>query len=114
MVTVLSPYPKPAHYRNRIRPEICSEDSLPFGESCARYSNRTGRWKADRLLLPANSPDLNPIEQVFGWLKGRIRKFGPQPAEALQASITRSLDRVGVRKCVIWVRRCWRACYSIV
>ncbi|KEP50069.1 DDE family endonuclease, partial [Rhizoctonia solani 123E] len=26
------------------------------------------------LYLPAYSPDLNPIEQLFAWLKGRVRK----------------------------------------
>jgi transposase len=102
------------HLGPALRPgDVLVMDNLNVHKS-PRVLEALRGWKADRLLLPAYSPDLNPIEQVFGWLKGKIRKIGPQPVEALQASITRSLARLGLRMCQRWIRRCWRACYSIV
>ena len=45
------------------------------------------------LFLPAYSPDLNPIEQVFAKLKALLRKAGPRTREALWKTIGASLDR---------------------
>lgn len=33
------------------------------------------------MFLPPDSPDLNPIEQVFAKLKTRLRKHAPAPSE---------------------------------
>ena len=45
------------------------------------------------LFLPAYSPDLNPIEQVFAKLKALLRKAAPRTREALWKTIGASLDR---------------------
>ena len=65
-------------------------------------------------LLPAYSSDLNPIEQVFSWLKGKILKDVPQPVNRLERSIGRWLLRLGVGVCRRWIDRWMDICYSIV
>jgi len=39
---------------------------------------------ASLLFLPAYSPDLNPIEQVFAKLKAKLRAAAPRSREALE------------------------------
>jgi transposase len=106
------------YLQNHLGPELRPGDALVMDNLNVHKSPRVREalrdWKADRLLLPAYSPDLNPIEQVFSWLKGKIRQIGPQPVEALQASITRCLTRLGVRKCQHWIQRCKNICYRIL
>jgi transposase len=45
-------------------------------------------------LLPAYSPDLNPIEQAFAKLKALLRKAGARTREALLEAMGRALDAV--------------------
>jgi transposase len=44
-------------------------------------------------LLPAYSPDLNPIEFAFAWLKAFLRSLGARTRAALVAGIARA-DRL--------------------
>jgi transposase len=44
-------------------------------------------------LLPAYSPDLNPIEFAFAWLKAFLRSLGARSRAALVAGIARA-DRL--------------------
>jgi transposase len=54
---------------------------------------------ASLLFLPAYSPDLNPIEQVFAKLKHRVRSFAPRSRETLCTAIGRSLERFVPDEC---------------
>jgi transposase len=47
-------------------------------------------------LLPAYSPDLNPIEEAFSKLKALLRKAGARTREALMEAMGRALDAVTV------------------
>lgn len=40
-----------------------------------------------RILFPAKSSDLNPIENVWHWLKDRIREDQPEDIDELKKSI---------------------------
>lgn len=54
---------------------------------------------ASLLFLPAYSPDLNPIEQVFAKLKQLLRSAAPRTRPALWRQIGRCLDRFGPGEC---------------
>ena len=54
---------------------------------------------ASLLFLPAYSPDLNPIEQVFAKLKHLVRSFAPRSRETLCTAIDRSLKRFAPAEC---------------
>jgi transposase len=51
------------------------------------------------LFLPAYSPDLNPIEQVFSKLKHLLRKAGERSVEATWRRIGTLLDRFSPAEC---------------
>ena len=51
------------------------------------------------LFLPAYSPDLNRIEQVFGKLKHLVRSFAPRSRETLCTAIDRSLAHFAPAEC---------------
>lgn len=54
---------------------------------------------AELWLLPAYSPDLNPIEQVFAKLKALVRAAAPRTLEDLWTTIGRSLSRFTASEC---------------
>jgi transposase len=61
---------------------------------------------ATLLFLPAYSPDLNPIEQVFAKLKAFLRRAEPRSRESLWNTIGQSLDRFGPAECRNYLRHC--------
>src|SRR5947209_650539 len=56
------------------------------------------------LLLPAYSPDLNPIGMAFSKLKRLLRKAAARTVEALWEAIGRLLDRFGPEECRNYIR----------
>lgn len=54
---------------------------------------------ATLIFLPAYSPDLNPIEQVFSKLKTLLRKENARTVEATWCGIGRLLDRFDPTEC---------------
>lgn len=54
---------------------------------------------ARRLFLPAYSPDLNPIEQVFAKLKTLLRKARARTCEAVSSAIAALLPAFSSREC---------------
>ena len=69
--------------------------------SASTKANRKRGAKADRttkaagvsvFYLPAFSPDLNPIEQVFAKLKTLLRAIAARTKEALWSTIGQLLD----------------------
>ena len=61
---------------------------------------------ATLLFLPAYSPDLNPIEQVFAKLKAFLRRAEPRSRESLWNTIAQSLDRFSPAECRNYLRHC--------
>jgi transposase len=61
---------------------------------------------ASLLFLPAYSPDLNPIEQVFAKLKALLRRTEPRSRESLWNTIGHSLDRFSPAECRNYPRHC--------
>lgn len=55
--------------------------------------------RAHLMLLPAYSPDLNPIEQAFAKLKAGLRKAGARTPEALWDTIGQLLDTFSPAEC---------------
>jgi transposase len=59
---------------------------------------------ARRMFLPAYSPDLNPIEQVFSKLKTLLRKARARTREAVGNAIGRLLTHFEADECANYLR----------
>ena len=59
---------------------------------------------AKLLFLPAYSPDLNPIEQVFAKLKTLLRKLDTRSLDATSHGIGRLLDAFTPQECANYFR----------
>jgi transposase len=55
-------------------------------------------------FLPAYSPDLNPIEQVFSKLKHMLRNAGPRTLKTLWKTIGALLDSFTAEECANYLR----------
>jgi transposase len=59
---------------------------------------------ASRILLPAYSPDLNPIELAFAKLKARLRKQAHRTIEALWNGLGSLAEWFGATECANYFR----------
>lgn len=59
---------------------------------------------AHRLFLPAYSPDLNPIEQVFAKLKTLLRRARARNIDAVRHAIGRLLSHFSADECANYLR----------
>ena len=64
------------------------------------------RRGATLLFLPAYSPDLSPIEQVFAKLKALLRRAEPRSRESLWNTRGRSLGRFSPAECQNYLHHC--------
>ena len=69
----------------------------------AHTAKNTKTWFNDRgstmLDWPANSPDLNLIENLWGIAKRKIRDMRPDNAEELKAAIEASWSSITPQQC---------------
>ena len=83
----------------RVAPgDIVVADNLQCHKGAAVRATIEARG-AGLWLLPAYSPDLNPIEQVFAKLKALIRTVAPRTLDDLWTAIGRSLSRFTASEC---------------
>jgi transposase len=61
---------------------------------------------ASLVFLPAYSPDLNPIEQVFAKLKTLLRRAEPRTRTTLWQTIGQTLDRFTPNECRNYLANC--------
>ena len=59
---------------------------------------------ATQRFLPAYSPDLDPIEQVFAKLKSTLRKMAHRTVDALWEGIGIALDDFSPNECLNYFR----------
>jgi transposase len=80
------------------RGDVVIMDNLRSHKSKAvRAAIRTAGAKL--LFLPAYSPDLNPIEQVFAKLKALLRKASERTVKATWKKIAELLDAFSAQEC---------------
>jgi len=58
------------------------------------------------VFLPPYSPDLNPIELFWAWLKGIIRRERPRTSSRLDRCIANAMDALSPKFCRNWFREC--------
>ena len=69
----------------------------------AHSAKTTKTWFNDHGITvhdwPANSPDLNPIENLWGIAKRKVRDMRPNNAEELKAAIEASWSSITPQQC---------------
>ena len=78
--------------------DIVIMDNLP-AHKVAGVREAIERAGATLLYLPAYSPDLNPIEQLFAKLKTLLRKAATRTVDALWQAIGQALDAFSPVEC---------------
>lgn len=58
------------------------------------------------VFLPPYSPDLNPIELFWAWLKAVIRRERPRTSARLDRCIANAMDALPPKFCRNWFREC--------
>jgi transposase len=58
------------------------------------------------VFLPPYSPDMNPIEMFWAWLKATIRRQRPRTTSALNRCIAAAMDTLPPEFCRNWFREC--------
>jgi transposase len=61
---------------------------------------------ASILFLPPYSPDLNPIEIFWSWLKSSLRRERPRTRTGLDRCIAKAMEALPVAHCAGWFRAC--------
>ena len=61
---------------------------------------------AELRYLPAYSPDMNPIGQVFAKLKGLLRRTAARTTESLWIATGTLLDNFSAAECARYIRHC--------
>ena len=56
------------------------------------------RWFEEKgielLQWPSNSPDLNPIENIWGWIKAEVKRENPKTMKQLRNSLQKNWERI--------------------
>ena len=78
--------------------DVVVMDNLP-AHKVAGVAEAIRAVGASILYLPAYSPDLNPIEQLFAKLKALLRKAAARTQDALWATIGALLDAFTPDEC---------------
>jgi transposase len=59
---------------------------------------------ATALYLPPYSPDLNPIEMAWAWIKKLLRDAPPRRLAALRERVDELWEQVTTALCRAWIR----------
>jgi hypothetical protein len=77
----------------------CEDWQMLMDRAPAHTAKSTGRWLESQGVnvvqhWPSNSPDLNPIENVWGWMKKRVYRQNPRTMQQLKEAIDMAWDQV--------------------
>jgi transposase len=93
-----------------LKPALSPDDVVLLDNSSVHKSKLVLKTLAEcdikYLFLPPYSPDFNPTELLWAWLKGRLRKMKARIPEKLQKAINFSLSEVRLDFVGNWFRHC--------
>ena len=76
---------------------------IPHGGNIAALVEAAG---CSLLYLPPYSPDFNPIEVAWGWIKGQVRRICPRDDKTREESIGAAIAVLPGEFAPAWFRNC--------
>jgi len=93
-----------------LKPTLSPDDVVLLDNSSVHKSKLVLETLAEcsikYLFLPPYSPDFNPIELLWAWLKGRLRKRKARTRKKLDKAISRALSEVESDFIANWFTHC--------
>jgi len=93
-----------------LAPTLGEGDVLVLDNSSVHTSKLVGEVLVELgievVFLPVYSPDFNPIELMWGYVKGVLRKFKARTEEALMNAAVMALDCVTPELVAAWFKHC--------
>jgi transposase len=101
------------HPENRLRRAILMEDNAsPHTAKLTKQLYYTNG--IEKMSWPANSPDLNPIENVWRMLKQRVAKRSPRSLAELRQCVEKEWAALEVRDFVKYIKNMNERCQAVV
>ncbi len=75
-----------------------------------RLSELVSEAGCSLLYLPPYSPDFNPIELAWGWIKGRVRRIAPRDGVSRLLAIGSALEALPQEFSATWFRKAGVQC----
>lgn len=90
----------------RLRPDdiVVMDNLLPH--KAPRVRALVEAAGAQVMFLPPYSPDMNPIEPLWGFVKNRLRRAKERTVHALTSALRRAVRSVPVAHLAAWFRHC--------
>lgn len=82
---------------------VLDNASIHRGGAIAELVEKAG---CSLLYLPPYSPDLNPIEPVWSWIKHRVRREAPRDDGHRQSAIQEAARQLPPSAANAWFRHC--------
>ena len=92
------------------QPAIFMQDNTP----CLTAKSVLSEEDVTVMEWPAQSPDLNPIENVWKLLNERPKENNPRNVEELWANLKGELDKISVEECKILIRSWTKRCQAVI
>ena len=85
--------------------QVVVMDNLAAHRS-ARVRAALAKVECSVLYLPPYSPELNPIELFWAWLKGRLRTLKARTRDELERGVVASMDALPKSHINSWYKAC--------
>lgn len=99
-----------AFLRERLLPLLPAGSVLVLDNARSHHGGEiaslVGAAGCSLLYLPPYSPDFNPIELAWSWIKSRVRPEKPREDEARQRAIDQAVAAMPNCHAEAWFRRC--------
>jgi transposase len=92
---------------------------LAHDNATPHVARNTVNFLADNNILtlpdwPPNTPELNPVEKAWAWMKNYITKLKPQSQHALEDAIQQAWDAIPQSTIQNWITHCKSVCQQLI
>lgn len=98
-------------YSKYSKPTIVLDNARPH---TAKYTTSHLQKHYDLLFVPPQSPELNPIEKVFGFFKKRVANSKPKTVKELNLFIKKNWKTISKKECNETILNLQKECQTVI